>query len=276
MLRAGVAVDATDKHGKTALMHAAEIGHLEIIETLIGAKCNIDVQDEWKRTPLMGAVRSGRTAAARRLIEANAALDVQDDKGKNALMFAAKKGDIETLEYLVAAKARLDDQDNDGESALTHAKTAGQAAIVQALLREGAVPTGGWSDDDDDVYVFASTIERARPECSCWRFCATRLRWRHDQISFLRLDLPPASPSSVSSVSSASPTSSHTTQENSDERHMREDTSISSRCWRHRMTSNRHRESSTMEPMSPSPSQRISVAKISRPRPWHAPHDMQL
>ena len=144
------------------------------------------------------------------------ALDAQDDKGKNALMFAAKKGDPETLESLVAAKARLDDQDNDGddgESVLTHAKTAGQTTVVQALLREGAVQTGGWSDDDDDVYMFASTLE---PVQSFRVGDSVPLGSGGDVIKLVSpLDLPPASPSSVSSVSSATPTSSHIAQENS-------------------------------------------------------------
>ena len=73
MLNAGANPDARNPQGRTALMEAARLGHVNIIRILIraGAKLNLREPRD-NRTALMFATSSGHPNAARALIYAGA------------------------------------------------------------------------------------------------------------------------------------------------------------------------------------------------------------
>lgn len=87
LLRAGIDVDARDRHGQTALMLAAQRGHGEIAALLVEAGADLNVAAKYNLTALMLAVVAGHAAVARVLILAGADLDV---RGTGAPGFAGK------------------------------------------------------------------------------------------------------------------------------------------------------------------------------------------
>lgn len=76
MLNAGANPDARNPQGRTALMEAARLGHVNIIRILIraGAKLNLREPRD-NRTALMFATSSGHPNAARALIYAGATVN---------------------------------------------------------------------------------------------------------------------------------------------------------------------------------------------------------
>jgi uncharacterized protein len=87
LLRAGIDVDARDRHGQTALMLAAHRGHGEIAALLVEAGADLNVAAKYNLTALMLAVVAGHAPVARVLILAGADLDV---RGTGAPGFAGK------------------------------------------------------------------------------------------------------------------------------------------------------------------------------------------
>lgn len=73
LLDQGADVNVRDKHGATALLYAAQRGHVEIIQVLL-AHNNVDVnaKDVADVTALMEALRSGHLAVVKLLLEHNA------------------------------------------------------------------------------------------------------------------------------------------------------------------------------------------------------------
>ncbi|MBR4310015.1 MAG: ankyrin repeat domain-containing protein, partial [Akkermansia sp.] len=56
--KAGIPLNVRDKEGRTLMHHAAENGHVEILNQLIQAKQNIRAKDNRNRTPLEYAERA--------------------------------------------------------------------------------------------------------------------------------------------------------------------------------------------------------------------------
>ncbi|CAG2187343.1 ARMS [Mytilus edulis] len=91
--------------GWTALMMAAEWGHLEICRLLIDRGCKIDITE------------TGR--------------------GETALMFAACGGHLEICSLLIDTGCKIDITDNDGETALHYAAEKGYLQITRCLVEQG-------------------------------------------------------------------------------------------------------------------------------------------
>jgi ankyrin repeat protein len=72
LLDAGVAVDARDRYGQTALMLAAHRGHAALVTTLIDAGAALDVTAKYGLSALMLAVVGGHEECARALARAGA------------------------------------------------------------------------------------------------------------------------------------------------------------------------------------------------------------
>lgn len=96
-------------------------------------------------TALMTAAEAGHVELVRRLIEAGAAVNRSNARGETALFFGAKRGHISVVEELVFRKADVNHVDSMGRSplilALTEVKKPEAAtAIVRFLLKGKADP----------------------------------------------------------------------------------------------------------------------------------------
>lgn len=114
LLNAAQKVDARDESGKTALMRAAEHGHLDAVRVLIAG----------------GA-------------DAKAVVPDRDSlwHGCNALIFAAQGGNADVAELILKGGASPNCSASDGNTPLSLAVEGKSPRMVEALLKAGAQPT---------------------------------------------------------------------------------------------------------------------------------------
>ena len=162
----------TASNGKSALMVAGKVGDLPLVASLVSAGARIDETTQTNGTALMFAVLGNQRAVAQWLVARGADIHVIGSNGWTALTIAAAKGHLELLQWLVTlgADAQVRDvyrytplmraaennhesvvavllslpntdvnvQDEYDNTSLHHAVSAGNAAIIQLLLRHGA------------------------------------------------------------------------------------------------------------------------------------------
>jgi len=139
LLRDGVAVDARDWDGLTALVAAAAKGRAALVGELLGAGADPAAGDKDNITALMEAAIGGHAdVAARLLAAAPASLDAAAASGVTALWLAAGEGRLAVAELLLGRGADASNARSDGITALMAAATGGHAAVVAALVRGGA------------------------------------------------------------------------------------------------------------------------------------------
>lgn len=68
---------------------AAQLGHIDVIQDLVGAEAELDAQDENGWTPLMHASCRGHKLAVAALLAAGAKVDIESYDGRTALHRAA-------------------------------------------------------------------------------------------------------------------------------------------------------------------------------------------
>ncbi|XP_057715614.1 ankyrin repeat domain-containing protein 50 [Corythoichthys intestinalis] len=104
LLEKGADVNCQDEDGRTALSHACELGHLDVVKILVQFNADPDISDVW---------------------------------GNSALMYAAFSGHSQVLEFLVRAfkrlGMRLDRINNAGHTAIEVADFFGHNQCVQIL-----------------------------------------------------------------------------------------------------------------------------------------------
>jgi ankyrin repeat protein len=156
---------------KAALMSAAQSGHYDILELLLGKGRKADIKEEdmsamllkatanrhtavvdlllrkgaWTetrtfegKTPLILAAQDGHCRIMQLLLDSGAHIDHRNESGESALLIAVEKGDIEVVKLLLARGASVNQRDRSGESALLRAAVNGNMALVELLLSKGA------------------------------------------------------------------------------------------------------------------------------------------
>ncbi|KAK9815857.1 hypothetical protein WJX72_010854 [[Myrmecia] bisecta] len=112
-------IDQRDRYGRTALMWAAEMGHIETAETLIDLNCDRKATDpQTGRNALHLAARAGNAEMLRVLLEdlekedRVAFVNEADKNGITAVFLAKQKGDdgLAAFEYLMECGARYNQQ----------------------------------------------------------------------------------------------------------------------------------------------------------------------
>jgi ankyrin repeat protein len=130
------------KDGMTALMLAAESGHLITTQILVEHGALVDVADDADITPLLNAVKGGFIDVAQYLLRhgANPNDEDTDSHGKvyNLLMNAVRNKERVFAVNLIEAGATANYIDEQQISVLTEAAYLGYSEVVTALLRSGA------------------------------------------------------------------------------------------------------------------------------------------
>ncbi|MAQ64688.1 MAG: hypothetical protein CL503_05245 [Actinobacteria bacterium] len=142
----GADVNATDKHGRTALHEAAYYGNLEIVKALVIAGADINAKDNVGLTPLINATYKGNLEIVEALVNAGADINAKGRYGMTALHWAADNGSEDIVKALVRAGADVNVTDRFGFTALHWAADKGCEDIVKALVIAGADLTDnvGW------------------------------------------------------------------------------------------------------------------------------------
>jgi len=102
----GIAVDAQDAYGWTALRYAVRGNHVEASSALIVLGANMNLASESGRTPLMSAAGNGLTAMVKLLLEAGADATVKNKAGQNAYDISLRGGaaGCEKIREMIKAK----------------------------------------------------------------------------------------------------------------------------------------------------------------------------
>jgi len=114
-LHQGVDVNTRDKHDRTALMHAADYGHTEVVSELLRSGANPRLKEKYfGRTALMFAMRGGDLKMAKELLDSGAEVNATDNGFETALMIAVyhNRDDLAPLLLSEGADAALRDENN--------------------------------------------------------------------------------------------------------------------------------------------------------------------
>lgn len=138
LLAQGVAIDAKDENGDTALGIAAIKGFLPLVQVLLAHGAGLEIQDNEGFTALMGAAQEGHLEIVTALLTKGAKADAQNNKGATALMSASSNGHLPVIQTLLAKGANVNAKDNDGDTRLMYASNEGHLPVVRTLLIKGA------------------------------------------------------------------------------------------------------------------------------------------
>eukprot|EP01098_Paradermamoeba_levis_P003796 TRINITY_DN1684_c0_g1_i2.p1 TRINITY_DN1684_c0_g1~~TRINITY_DN1684_c0_g1_i2.p1 ORF type:complete len:270 (+),score=47.74 TRINITY_DN1684_c0_g1_i2:1338-2147(+) len=174
----GADVNETDEYGNSALILAAERGHLNIVKILLDCSANTKQVNKNGCNALLQAVAHGHVDVALLLltkgswsqedlnqrdmeegravlhfavikafdellipfVDRGANISQRDKKGQSALHYAAFKGNPLFATLLLQLGAQVNDQDENGCSPLMVAALCGHLQMVEKLLDAGANP----------------------------------------------------------------------------------------------------------------------------------------
>ncbi|GMH36824.1 hypothetical protein BSKO_04697 [Bryopsis sp. KO-2023] len=131
LLSKGADPSSTNGEWKFTPLHgAAQEGHVEIVEILIGKVCF--------RMPKLFQFQVDERTLRSMIIVAGADIDAQNDHGSTALAYAAQFGQLDAAKALVRAGANVNARNVAGETPFHYASFAGIPEFVQLLLDNGA------------------------------------------------------------------------------------------------------------------------------------------
>lgn len=154
LIDAGVAVDARDAHGNTALIAAAANAQRETVGLLLDRGANINAVNIEDSSALMGAAAKADYKLVHQLLQAGAEVNARNNKGETALFLAVQYGDYATTQVLLNGGANPNIKNTlapnlrvGGFTPLMYAVTNGLTqqttdwqAIARLLLESGADP----------------------------------------------------------------------------------------------------------------------------------------
>jgi uncharacterized protein len=137
LLERGVALEARDRLGRTALALAAKQGRASAAELLIEKGAAIDARAISGATPLFFASEADHSSIAKYLIAHGADVNLAGSGGLTPLMAAAFNGDLELLDLFLAKGADPNALDASGKAAIVYAASRGFAPVVARLIEAG-------------------------------------------------------------------------------------------------------------------------------------------
>jgi len=109
-------IELAAHNGITALMCAADAGHLKIVERLIEKGADVNTATKAGDTALLQACQSGHTEVVRILLEAHADVNVIGKQLCPPSLIAARNGWYEILSMIISYGADISAQDEDGRT----------------------------------------------------------------------------------------------------------------------------------------------------------------
>jgi uncharacterized protein len=141
-IQGGADVNAATGDGMSALHWAAQNGHLEVVEALLGAGSEVERTTRLGGyTPLLLASARGHAGVVERLIRSGADPNRANANGSVPLHFAAAAGTVEVAAVLLSSGAEVDVRDAAWhQTPLMWAAAEGATDLVELLLDHGADP----------------------------------------------------------------------------------------------------------------------------------------
>lgn len=128
------AADEVDLY--TAVLTAAEAGHLDVVQALKEAGANIDCRECDRRTPLYAAAVMGHHDVVQYLVDAGANVDARDNENRSIFWVACAVRRIDIASILLANGCDLNARADSAETALDFAVKHNHAEVVEWLLAE--------------------------------------------------------------------------------------------------------------------------------------------
>ena len=123
---------------KTALMEAAEEGHLPCVQTLLDHGALTDLKDNNGDTALMMAAKENHLAIVVELLARQAVINIVNKRGETALKLAELRNNKEVVRILIQSGADLNLRYEDGITALSNAARNGSTSSVCLMMEAGA------------------------------------------------------------------------------------------------------------------------------------------
>ncbi|KAL5600475.1 hypothetical protein FOVSG1_008287 [Fusarium oxysporum f. sp. vasinfectum] len=150
-------VDMCGENRRTALIEAASVKDLTLMETLIEAGATVDLPDVAGQTALMEASKHGHAQIVKLLLENKSDVDHQDHNRDTALMKACRDIHTDVIELLLGANARLGIMNAVGETAFSNAGRRSGDGDVKQLLRRHSTDPGTRDQHSGIALISAST-----------------------------------------------------------------------------------------------------------------------
>ncbi|KRZ78111.1 Protein TANC2 [Trichinella papuae] len=139
LLTTGVDVDnEVNSTGMTALMLAAQCGHIGVMELLLGRDASVNITDDNDRNALCWACIGAQTSCVGLLLDRGAKLNEADRLGNMPIHYAAQYGCKTLLQLLIDRGATLERANKQGFRPLEVSIDADNVDTFQRLLRRGA------------------------------------------------------------------------------------------------------------------------------------------
>lgn len=140
LLDDGIDVNVIDSDGRTALIFAAQKGHIEAVQCLLdNPHIKVDQQDSFGSTALMFAAQENHCPVINILLEHGADINKGNTKGTTALRFAVAEGHMEAVKCLLSnPQIKIDQVGTDGGTALSLAVFYNNCPMITILLEHGA------------------------------------------------------------------------------------------------------------------------------------------
>jgi len=137
-----------DLVGRTALGMAVRVGHMEVLDCLLGApRLSLEMQQHETMSPLFAALLPVDSKAANleaivgKLLHARADICERDSQtGQTVLHHVLARKNFAVVEYLLKNRAQPNTNDHSGTTALAVAASRGHLPSVEALLQRKAEP----------------------------------------------------------------------------------------------------------------------------------------
>jgi ankyrin repeat protein len=139
-LDSGMTPNAKDYFEYTALAHAANLGHAEIVKMLLEAGADANAKTKYYgRTPIILAALNGHLDVVKILINSGADVNHIGTDGVNALIFAVDGDNLQIAGALLDAGADVNRRVfNDTTTPLLRAVGKGNTQMVKLLIKAGA------------------------------------------------------------------------------------------------------------------------------------------
>eukprot|EP00486_Rosalina_sp_Unknown_P009704 CAMPEP_0201593050 /NCGR_PEP_ID=MMETSP0190_2-20130828/190771_1 /ASSEMBLY_ACC=CAM_ASM_000263 /TAXON_ID=37353 /ORGANISM="Rosalina sp." /LENGTH=567 /DNA_ID=CAMNT_0048052089 /DNA_START=665 /DNA_END=2368 /DNA_ORIENTATION=- len=134
----GVAINAQNFDGNTALMIACQYDSVVVATDLLRNHCDLDLKNKYQQNALMVCAKHGSSQIAGMLCTLGSNIDERDNEGKTALIYAAMNGYTGIVVNLIKYGADVHIQDEQGLNALEYANKFGKFEIVK-MIKSGTL-----------------------------------------------------------------------------------------------------------------------------------------
>jgi hypothetical protein len=129
LIAGGLAVDAANERGATALITAVQRNHLEVAKLLVQAGADVNRQDDAKQSAFLIAAGEGNLELLRLMLGSGADVNRTDGTDSTALTRVAERGHVDAVKALLKTPVKLDHVDRAGRTALLEAIVTGDGSL---------------------------------------------------------------------------------------------------------------------------------------------------